>query len=123
MRAAARAGRAARRHGGRGPHKPASARRAQEEPASPEPRARVAPPELPDTRITMKRPMNKMDPASRNKRTKSCSFLCGAQCFITEDPVDPEGRSSIRWAYDAVESKESSGQGSNDWYCERTWAQ
>ena len=54
------------------------------------------------------------------KRRKTCSFLCGAVCFQTPDPVD-SSRPSIRWAYDLADVTSSTGEGANDWYCERTW--
>ena len=55
------------------------------------------------------------------KQRKSCPFLCGAICFETKDPCN-KNRDSIRWAYDSATSTRSSGEGQNDWYCERAWA-
>ena len=55
-------------------------------------------------------------------KNKPCSFLCGARCYITPDPVS-EARSSIRWGRDGPdETVPSSGDLSADYWCERTWA-
>ena len=60
--------------------------------------------------------------SSPAKKRKACAFLCGAICFETEDPCN-KNRDSIRWAYDVAKESRSSGEGANDWYCERVWAE
>jgi hypothetical protein len=39
---------------------------------------------------------------------------------LDKDPVDPS-RERIRWAYDPLNGT-ATGEGANDWYCERLWA-
>jgi hypothetical protein len=61
-------------------------------------------------------------PATLKKKSKVCSFLCGAVCGESPDPLS-ETRSSIRWGLDGPdETVESLGLGTADYWCERTWA-
>ena len=56
----------------------------------------------------------------RDRADKSCNFLCGSK-LSDKDPCDPD-RQSMRWAYDPAEGPPT-GEGANDWYCERLWSQ
>ena len=81
---------------------------------------------LPGVRLTGKRgnpgETTNLCGAVCTRQQKRCKFLCGSVCFQTPDPVSSERR-SIRWAYDAADSVESTGQGANDWFCERAWSE
>jgi hypothetical protein len=74
---------------------------------------------IPGVRLREKSALTGAEP----KKRKTCNFLCGATCHESPDPLDPE-RPSIRWAYDVADATvPSTGEGGNDWVCERVWSE
>lgn len=56
----------------------------------------------------------------RGAKRKYCTYLCGAECWVTADPVD-DSRKSIRWGNDTADPNDNNGRGTADWFCERAF--